>query len=220
MSKKYMDGDEDAEKIIEEEDEDNENEGEEDDSDVDADDENGNEYNNVEDDYNNKEDDEDEKDEKDEKDEDENEDEKDEDEDEDERFIEKNIKNEEDEDDEDINKHKKINQYIDKKALIKYHPECEISNFEEIRVMSSIILKEAHVTIPLLTKYERARVIGMRTVQLNNGAHPLINVPDSLIDNSIIAEQELVAKKIPYIICRPFSNGQKEYWKLEDLEII
>ena len=218
MSKKYMDGDEDAEKIIEEEDEDNENEGEEDDSDVDADDENGNEYNNVEDDYNNKEDDEDEKDEKDEKDEDENEDEKDEDEDE--RFIEKNIKNEEDEDDEDINKHKKINQYIDKKALIKYHPECEISNFEEIRVMSSIILKEAHVTIPLLTKYERARVIGMRTVQLNNGAHPLINVPDSLIDNSIIAEQELVAKKIPYIICRPFSNGQKEYWKLEDLEII
>jgi len=219
MSKKYMDGDEDAEKIIEEEDEDNENEGEEDDSDVDADDENGNEYNNVEDDYNNKEDDEDEKDEKDE-DENEDEDEKDEDEDEDERFIEKNIKNEEDEDDEDINKHKKINKYIDKKALIKYHPECEISNFEEIRVMSSIILKEAHVTIPLLTKYERARVIGMRTVQLNNGAHPLINVPDSLIDNSIIAEQELVAKKIPYIICRPFSNGQKEYWKLEDLEII
>lgn len=122
---------------------------------------------------------------------------------------------------EDSDAYKKISKYINKNELLKYHPECIVENYEEIRVMANIALSEAHQTLPFLTKYERARVIGMRTVQLNNGAIPLIpDLPDSIIDNVIIAEKELNAKKIPYIICRPFSNGQKEYWKLEDLEIL
>ena len=121
---------------------------------------------------------------------------------------------------EDEDKYKKISKHIDKDALLKYHTECIVQNYDEIRVLTDIQLKSAHVTIPLLTKYERARIIGMRTVQLNNGATPLVEVPDTLIDNTIIAEKELVAKKIPFILCRPLPNGRKEYWKLEDLEIL
>jgi DNA-directed RNA polymerase subunit K/omega len=124
------------------------------------------------------------------------------------------------EDYDDRNKHKKIGQHIDRNELLKYHPECVVQNFEEIRALSDIQLKNAHITIPLLTKYEKARVIGMRTLQLNNGADPLVEIPDTLLDNVIIAEKELMAKKLPFIICRPLPNGRKEYWKLEDLEIL
>jgi len=124
------------------------------------------------------------------------------------------------EDYDDRNKHKKIGQHIDRNELLKYHPECIVQNFEEIRALSDIQLKNAHITIPLLTKYEKARVIGMRTLQLNNGADPLVEIPDTLLDNVIVAEKELMAKKLPFIICRPLPNGRKEYWKLEDLEIL
>ena len=143
-------------------------------------------------------------------------------EDDDEDVIAEREKEEEFEDNnDDDDQYKKITQNIDKNALLKYHPECVVHNFEEIRVLSNIMLKQKHVSIPLLTKYERARVVGMRTVQLNNGAVPLIDdIPETLIENSIIAEQELMAKKIPFIICRPLPNGDKEYWKLEDLEIL
>ncbi len=123
-------------------------------------------------------------------------------------------------DENDDDKYKKINKYINKDELLKYHTECIMQNYDEIRAMTDIQLKSAHVTIPLLTKYERARIIGMRTVQLNNGAAPLIEVPDTLLDNVIIAEKELAAKKIPFILCRPLPDGRKEYWKLEDLEIL
>jgi len=125
-----------------------------------------------------------------------------------------------DNDDESDDKYKKITKYINKDELLKYHTECIVQNYDEIRGMSDIQLKSGHVTIPLLTKYERARIIGMRTVQLNNGAAPLVDVPDTLLDNTIIAEKELVVKKIPFIICRPLPDGRKEYWKLEDLEIL
>ncbi len=128
--------------------------------------------------------------------------------------------NGDDDDNESDDKYKKINKYINKDELLKYHTECIVQNYDEIRSMSDIQMKSAHVTIPLLTKYERARIIGMRTVQLNNGADPLVEVPDTLLDNTIIAEKELMAKKIPFILCRPLPNGSKEYWKLEDLEIL
>ena len=36
----------------------------------------------------------------------------------------------------------------------------------------------------------------------------------------LIAEKELNQKKIPFIIMRPLPNGKKEYWRLQDLEII
>jgi len=173
----------------------------------------------------NEEDDDDDKDE-DDKDED------DKDDDDDDNNNNNNGKNDEDEDkdddddedddndDESDDKYKKITKYINKDELLKYHTECIVQNYDEIRGMSDIQLKSGHVTIPLLTKYERARIIGMRTVQLNNGAAPLVDVPDTLLDNTIIAEKELVVKKIPFIICRPLPDGRKEYWKLEDLEIL
>jgi DNA-directed RNA polymerase I, II, and III subunit RPABC2 len=58
----------------------------------------------------------------------------------------------------------------------------------------------------VLTKYERARIIGIRAIQLSNGAIPMINVTN--INNvSEIAEQELIEYKIPLIIRRKMPDG-------------
>jgi len=73
---------------------------------------------------------------------------------------------------------------------------------------------------PILTKYEKTRILGLRTKQLNDGAPPLIKLSENIIDSYLIAEMELKEKKIPYIIQRPLPNGNSEYWALEDLEIL
>ena len=83
-----------------------------------------------------------------------------------------------------------------------------------------IIIDPLHTTIPFLTKYEKTRVLGYRTKQLNNGSKPYVEVKNNILDNYEIALMELNEKKIPYIVKRPMPSGGCEYWKLTDLEII
>ncbi|MFA5381707.1 MAG: DNA-directed RNA polymerase subunit K [Candidatus Micrarchaeia archaeon] len=52
-----------------------------------------------------------------------------------------------------------------------------------------------------LTKYERARIIGSRALQLEFGAPPLIDVKE--FDNTLkIAEKELELGIIPLVVVR------------------
>ena len=111
--------------------------------------------------------------------------------------------------------------------LIDYHPEIKQNNYNDIIAMcrvvrdsEGIISDGFHKTIPWLTKYERARVLGIRAKQLNNGADAFVEVPSSMISGYKIAMEELKAKKIPFIIRRPIPNGGTEYWKLHDLELL
>lgn len=83
-----------------------------------------------------------------------------------------------------------------------------------------IIVDETHKTVPILTKYEKTRILGLRVSQLNEGAPRYINVGENIIDNYIIAEKELRLKKLPFIVTRPLPNGQKEHWRLKDLEVL
>jgi DNA-directed RNA polymerase I, II, and III subunit RPABC2 len=83
-----------------------------------------------------------------------------------------------------------------------------------------IIIDPLHRTIPFLTKYERARILGQRAKQIETGAKPLVRVPENVVDGYIIAELELKEKKIPFIIRRPIPGGACEYWNLKDLEVI
>ena len=85
---------------------------------------------------------------------------------------------------------------------------------------SDIVISDPrHKTVPILTKYEKTRILGLRVSQLNEGAPRYIK-SSTIVDNNIIAEKELKHKKLPFIISRPLPNGEKEYWKLQDLEII
>jgi DNA-directed RNA polymerase I, II, and III subunit RPABC2 len=131
-------------------------------------------------------------------------------------------------DDDDMDKKlKKFDSEVRDGYLAKFHPECMMQNYDEIynlaRVVRDdrgIIVDELHKTLPLLTKYERTRVLGQRAKQINDGAMPFVKVPEGVIDGYLIAMKELEEKKIPFIIRRPLPNRGSEYWHLEDLQII
>lgn len=81
------------------------------------------------------------------------------------------------------------------------------------------ISKNVKKTIPLLTKFEKARIMGVRLQQLANGAKPRINI-DNLKSMNEIVEKELFYRKIPFIIRRTLPNGKFEDWKLEEFEYV
>ena len=121
----------------------------------------------------------------------------------------------------------KFSDDIQNDIIEKYHPELMHHNYEEInnltkvvRNSSGIIVDPLHKTMPFITKYEKARVIGERATQLNSGAIPMVEVEPSVIDGYLIALKEFEEKKIPFIVKRPMPNGGCEYWKLSDLENI
>mgnify|MGYP001176203421 CR=1 FL=1 len=134
-----------------------------------------------------------------------------------------------DEDDSDYEEDylQKLDSSMQEDIISNFHPELLQHKKEEIDTLSKIVRNEEnviidpfHKTVPFLTKYEKARILGERAKQLNAGAKPFINLETSMIDGYLIAEKELQEKKIPFIIKRPITNGGCEYWKVEDLEIL
>ena len=122
---------------------------------------------------------------------------------------------------------KKFNSSVKNDLISQFHPEMMEHNENEIKLMSTVvrndegrIIDNLHRSIPFVTKYEKARIIGERTRQLNSGAIPFIDVEPNIIDGYLIAVEEFNKKKIPFIVKRPLPSGKCEYWKLTDLEII
>lgn len=133
--------------------------------------------------------------------------------------------NDDEGDDDDILQ--KFDHETKKKYIAAHHPECLSFNHEETETLSRVVRDENgrivdpfHKTLPFLTKYEKTRILGIRTKQLNEGAKPYIDVNATIIDGYIIAQLELEHKRLPFIIRRPIPNGGSELWKLQDLEII
>jgi DNA-directed RNA polymerase subunit K/omega len=133
-----------------------------------------------------------------------------------------------DEDDEDLDTYlQKFDEEVNTNYLLQEHPNEFNKNYDEIDTLCNIVRDEnnniidpLHKTLPYLSKYERTRVLGQRAKQINAGAKSFIAVPDNIIDGYIIAEMELLQKRIPFIIQRPLHGGVTEYWKLRDLEIL
>ena len=130
----------------------------------------------------------------------------------------------EEDEEEDENYLQKFNENLDKEFIMDYHQECKVHNYDEVMLSSivvrdenNIIIDDLHKTLPILTKYEKTKILGLRAVQINNGAKPLVKVPANIIDGYLIALMELQAKKIPFIIKRPVGRGH-EFWKVGDLE--
>jgi len=138
-----------------------------------------------------------------------------------------NSDDEEDDDDYQTPYLQKFNVEINKNYILDFHPECAVNNYDEISVLTQIIrdgannvIDDLHKTIPFLTKYERTRVIGQRAKQINSGAKAFVKVPENVIDGYLVAELELIQKRIPFIIRRPTPGGGCEYWNLKDLEVV
>ena len=133
----------------------------------------------------------------------------------------------EDSDDNEDDYLQKFDTEITKDYIEENHPEDLIQNYTEILTLCNItrdsqgnIIDSLHKTNPILSKYEKTKILGQRTKQLNNGATPLIKINQNIIDSYLIAEMELKEKILPFIVRRPLANGLVEYWTLQDLEIL
>jgi DNA-directed RNA polymerase I, II, and III subunit RPABC2 len=89
-----------------------------------------------------------------------------------------------------------------------------------VRNENGTIIDPLHKTLPFITKYEKARIIGERAKQIDAGAEPMVDVEPTVIDGYLIALKEYEEKAIPFIIQRPLPSGGCEYWKFSDLEIL
>lgn len=109
----------------------------------------------------------------------------------------------------------------------KTHSECLHISQDELSLLTKvttnnegIIVDKMHQTLPILTKFEKTKILGIRTKQLNNNSRPYISGSENIKSNYLIAIEELQQKKLPFIIKRPLPNNTYEYWKLSNLEIV
>jgi DNA-directed RNA polymerase subunit K/omega len=121
----------------------------------------------------------------------------------------------------------KFDESLKQNIISEHHPEMQQLNYGEVELLTVIhrddngqIFDPLHRTLPFLTKFEKARVLGERAKQINDGAKPFVKLTTNAIDGYLIALAELEQKVIPFIIKRPLPNGGCEYWKLKDLEIL
>ena len=145
-------------------------------------------------------------------------------------FSEREYESEEDSEEEEEfdNTHlQKFQENMNMSFLEKMHPETRSINYDEMVALARVvrdkngrIIDPLHKTMPFLTKYERARVIGARAEQVDHGGEPFIPLDESIINGRTIALLEFEARKIPFILARPLPNGSTEYWHLHDLEVL
>ena len=101
----------------------------------------------------------------------------------------------------------------------------ELENEEDGTHVEIIEAKDAgpvaasqRITTPYMTKYERARVLGTRALQIAMNAPVMVEL-EGETDPLQIAMKELKAKKIPIIIRRFMPDGSYEDWAIDELII-
>ena len=86
---------------------------------------------------------------------------------------------------------------------------------EAKRRMNTIVKKSVNI----LTKFEKARILGMRIRQLQMGAPPLIDTT-SMHSERQIADKELEMRRCPLIVRRYITRQDFEDWRLTDFIMI
>ncbi|GMM48858.1 DNA-directed RNA polymerase core subunit [Pichia kluyveri] len=84
------------------------------------------------------------------------------------------------------------------------------------RAKPRAIPKEERITTPFMTKYERARILGTRALQISMNAPVLVDI-EGETDPLQIAMKELSAKKIPLVVRRYLPDGSYEDWSVDEL---
>lgn len=91
---------------------------------------------------------------------------------------------------------------------------------KELRELKPKGVMKVVVGPPRLTRFERARLVGARALQLSQGAPPLVPVSDDTSDAITIATHELEQIALPISLRRVLPNGQYQdipiRWLLEN----
>ena len=107
------------------------------------------------------------------------------------------------------------NEDLSEKEIAEIDKECEIIKNREIITQDTphtpveIISKDGSViTGPLtLTRFEKARIMGARALQLSLGAPVFIEIPKNATTSLEIAMEELKQRVIPIVIKRVLPNN-------------
>ena len=112
------------------------------------------------------------------------------------------------------------------KQIAEIDKECEIIRDREIitkdlpHEKTEIISKDGQILTgpPTLTRFEKARIMGARALQLSLGAPVFIEIPKNATTSLEIAMEELKLRVIPIVIKRTLPNGDYQNISLAKFE--
>lgn len=133
--------------------------------------------------------------------------------------IEKEEEREEEEEDEPADDDEDMSEYFES-AIIPAYDEKDtkpfLSTIEEIKDQTS----KNRRTLPILSKYEKAKIIGIRAQQISMGSYIYLDTIQSYNNPLDIAKEELRQKRTPLLVRRNII-GKKgivhEDWRIEEL---
>ena len=107
------------------------------------------------------------------------------------------------------------NKELTEKEIANIDKECEIIRNRQVITKDiqhkpvEIINKDGQVVTgpPTLTRFEKARIMGARALQLSLGAPIFIEIPKNATTSLEIAMEELKQRVIPIVIKRTLPNG-------------
>ena len=115
---------------------------------------------------------------------------------------------------------------ITEKEMAEIDKECEIIKNREIitkdlpHKQAEITSKDGQISIgpPILTRFEKARIMGARALQLSLGAPVFIEIPKNATSSLEIAMEELKQRVIPIVIKRTLPNGDYQHLPIDQFE--
>jgi len=115
---------------------------------------------------------------------------------------------------------------LTEKEIAEIDKECEIIRNREVITKdlehkpTEIIDKGGQIVTgpPTLTRFERARIMGARALQLSLGAPVFIEIPKNATTSLEIAMEELKQRVIPIVIKRTLPNGDYQNIPLDKFE--
>jgi len=115
---------------------------------------------------------------------------------------------------------------LTEKEIADIDKECEIIRNREIITKDlehkpmDITNKDGKIVTgpPTLTRFERARIMGARALQLSLGAPVFIEIPKNATTSLEIAMEELKQRVIPIVIKRTLPNGAYQNLSIDQFE--
>ena len=115
---------------------------------------------------------------------------------------------------------------LTEKEIAQIDKECEIIRNRDIITKdlehepAEIIDKGDQIVTgpPTLTRFEQARIMGARALQLSLGAPVFIEIPKNATSSLEIAMEELKQRVIPIVIRRTLPNGDYQHLPIDRFE--
>ena len=115
---------------------------------------------------------------------------------------------------------------LTEKEIADIDKECEIIRNREVITKDTehkpmdITSKNGEIVTgpPTLTRFERARIMGARALQLSLGAPVFIEIPKNATSSLEITMEELKQRVIPIVIKRTLPNGDYQHLPIDQFE--